>query len=166
MRNTLKKSVYRQITVMKYGNDADLERSAVEIIREIYGKKIIIYTPGHRHMANRIAIEVPDTDLFEIADFSKMIVDSLRRSRNLGHQLASEIFGEEASFRGISIFLVGYDKLMVYDFNGPNANFTREFIDAFLAMIDPSTNDNRLYFLSSRPDNAVDDIISVSMIMV
>ncbi|WP_162053231.1 hypothetical protein [Thermoplasma acidophilum] len=151
--------------MMKYRSDADMERSATDLIREIYGRKIIIYTQGHGRMANRIAVEVPDTDLFEIADFSKMIVGSVQRSRNLGHQLASEIFGEEASFRGINIFLVGYDRLMIFDFNGPNPDLTREFMRSFFAMIDPQGNNNHLYFLSSRSNSVLEDILSVSMIV-
>ncbi|KAA8922681.1 hypothetical protein [Thermoplasma sp.] len=156
---------YGNLVMMKYKNDSDLERSATDLIRDIYGKKIIIYTPGHARMANRIAVEVPDTDLFEIADFSKMIVDSVRRSRNLGHQLASEIFGEEASFRGINIFLVGYDRLMIFDFNGPNPEFTTEFMRSFLSMVDPRTNDNHLYFLSSRSNSVIEDVLSLSMLI-
>jgi len=89
---------------------------------------------------------------FSIGNIESSITADARHARNLGDQLASEVFANMMAIASLDIFIVGADRIFISDRKGYSRRFTEEFWNAFVSSINCSRNRNRI-FLRCGPEN-------------
>ncbi|BAB59382.1 TVG0251088 [Thermoplasma volcanium GSS1] len=146
----------RNVYVIVNHNIVSLKRTVIEQLWRSKGRKIVIYTYGNRSIANRIAVEFPDSDLFEFGGYSSTLADTRERARALGYQLAVEIFSEALQINNLNIIITGYENLHISSLEYEDKELTSVFLSELLESMDPEHNRNSLYFISSTGDEVVE----------
>jgi len=115
-------------------------------------KQIIIYSFGHYEVARDIKNQCSTPGFFSLGNIESSITADARHARNLGDQLASEVFANMMAIASLDIFIVGADRIFISDRKGYSRRFTEEFWNAFVSSINCSRNRNRI-FLHCGPEN-------------
>ena len=115
-------------------------------------KPVIIYSFGHYEIARNVKNECNSAGFFSLGNVESSITADARHARNLGDQLASEVFASMMAIEDLDIFLVGADRIFISDRKGYSRRFTEEFWNAFVSSINCSKNHSRI-FLYCGPEN-------------
>jgi len=108
-------------------------------------KQAIVYSFGHYEVARKVKSGCNSAGFFSLANIESSITADARHARNLGYQLASEVFASMMAIESLDIFIVGADRIFISDRKGYSRRYTEEFWNAFVSSINCSRNQNRIF---------------------
>ncbi|MDA8142690.1 MAG: hypothetical protein M0T81_01760 [Thermoplasmatales archaeon] len=141
--------------------DNDVFLKTVERLNSHLGNRVvIIHTFGFKSIARFLADHIPGSIILEMGEISRFIVESERKSSNLGNQLAAETFAEILQFQKISIIMVGFEDISLSDRKGSDTKLTKRFLLSFLDSMNCQTNGNLVIFLISHSKRDTVELLS------
>lgn len=144
-----------------FAKDNDVFLNTVERLNTRSGNRvIIIHTFGFKSIARFLADHIPGSIILEMGEISRFIVESERKSANLGNQLAAETFAEIMQFQKITIIMVGFEDIGLSDRKGSDTRLTKKFLLSFLDSMNCETNQNLVIFLISRSKRDTAELLS------
>jgi len=107
--------------------------------------KVIIYSYGNEAVAKTIKARYPTALIFALGNMDSAIVAGSRHAKNLGDQLAAEVFASTMAIQDLDIIVIGADRVSISDREGYSRRLTEEFWNTFTSSINCYKNHNRIF---------------------
>jgi|GEM_PF-7040670 len=107
--------------------------------------KVTIYSYSNEAIAKTITAKFPNALIFALGNVDSAIMEGSRHAKNLGDQLASEIFVNTVAIQDLDIIVIGADRISISDRKGYSRRFTEEFWNSFISSINCYKNHNRIF---------------------